>query len=70
MLEYTEANKQQLIVRQNVLDRAVQILIAKGIITENDVEVSVIVTKYITPLANALEAVVRTPPVRTPPQKQ
>jgi hypothetical protein len=64
MLEYTDANRQQLIVRQSSLDRAVQILIAKGLITENDVTVSVIVHTMIIPLVNALEAVVRTPPVK------
>lgn len=60
MLEYTEANRQQLIVRQSSMDRAVQILIAKGLIKENETQVSEVVTK-VRQLTDVLENVIRTP---------
>lgn len=35
MLEYNEANRQQLIVRQSSLDRATELLIASGFVRES-----------------------------------
>ena len=59
MLEYSESNRQQLIVRQSSMDRAVEILTARGVI-QDPTKTSADLVKAVKAWTDTLEKIIRT----------